>query len=311
VTGRLGVLPPSYPLTINATDVDTGNQQTTTVQLADERDVGMPTGVSPLGLVGSAAVAQAAYNILHGSPVRESGDMCVSIAARELATPMHFCNTYVGAGAGSGGADSPALAGASLVADFGSAASDVDSFVLGPLHITSVNVDLKLRRALQEAFLASGTAPHRVRRGTDVTVHVRLARIGGGRISRAFKVHVPRGMPFGPRELVLTGTPSDAAGGGLSALASLLGIGSGGTGDDGGPRSISALAREISAIHRYDGVTASFRPPQSSGAPTDAPTNADALPAGPEGVALRERPVYRDPVLRISGTLRMHVNVKR
>jgi hypothetical protein len=311
VTGVLGVLPPRYPLTVTATDLDTQAKQVTNEQLADERAVGLPTGTSALSLVGTATVAQAAYAILHGSPVRESGSMCVDITAQERPQPMRFCNTYVGAGAGSAGGEGGSLLGAAPVADFTTAATLIDRFELGPLHVTGVNVELQLRRGLSQAFLDGGHAPHRVRRGHDARVQIKLLGVGGARSTRTFRVHVPRGMPTGERELVLTGTPSDAAGGALSQLASLFDGSGGGSSDsdEGGPRSLARLARAIAAIHRYDGVTASFRPPQSHSAPIDPPTAPEALPPGPEGVALRERPVYRDPQLRISGTLRLRVFV--
>jgi hypothetical protein len=307
VTGRLGVLPPSYPLTVNATDIDTGAKQVTTVRVADERGVGLPTGASALGLVGAAAVAQGAYTILHGSPIRTSGSMCVSIAAQELATPMRFCNSYVAAGTGSAAGGALSLTGAAPVIDFIQAASLVDGYELGPLHISSVDIDLSLQRGLAQAFLASAKAPHRVRRGSDVRVRVELRQVGGGTTTRSFRVHVPRGIHTGTRELVLTGTPSDAAGGAPAQLTSLFGPGA----QEGGPTSVTGLARAIAAIHRYDGITASFRPRQSHDQPIDPPTSADALPPGAEGVALRERPVYRDPAFRISGAVRVRVSVSR
>lgn len=306
VTGRLNVLPPNYPLTVNATDADTGAQQVSTVRLADERGVGLPTGSSALGMAGAATVAQAAYAILHGSPIRTSGSMCMELAAQELARPMRFCNSYVAVGAGAAGGGAASLAGAAPVIDFLQAASLVDSYQLGPLHLTGVSVDLRLQRGLAQAFLAGAHAPRHVRRGTNVGVRVRLRRVGGEVISRTFEVHVPRGMPAGRRDLVLTGTPSDLVGGIGAQLGSLFT-----GGQEGGPTSVGALARSVAAIHRYDGITASFRPPQSRDAPIDPPTAPDSLPPGPEGVALRERPVYRDPLLRVSGAAVVRVVVRR
>ena len=61
-------------------------------------------------------------------------------------------------------------------------------------------------------------------------------------------------------------------------------------GDTGGPRSINALAHAIAEIHRYDGVTADFR--------------------GARGLESRTR-VFRDPELRISGTQRFALLVRR
>src|SRR3954452_14930979 len=59
VGGTMGALPSRTPMTVVAHDLDSGATQTMALQLADERDVGNPTGVSPLGFVGSGAVAQA------------------------------------------------------------------------------------------------------------------------------------------------------------------------------------------------------------------------------------------------------------
>ena len=150
-------------------------------------------------------------------------------------------------------------------------------------------------------------APRRVRRGSNVRVRARLRLVGGGTATRSFTVHVPRGIPAGRRELVLSGTPSDAAGGGSAALTPMFGAPSA----ESGPTSVTALSRAITAITRYDGVTASFRPPQSHDAPIDPATTPDALPSGPEGVALRERPVYRDPAFRISDAVKTRVVVTR
>jgi hypothetical protein len=290
VTGRLGVLPPRYPLTIEASDLDTGERQSMALELADERDVGLPTGTSALSVVGTAAVAQAAYAILHGSPLRESGDMCVAISAVELRAPMRFCNSYVGAGTGSGAGGTASLAGSAPVADFGQAASLIDGFELGPLHLTGVDVGLRLRRGLAQAFMTGASAPRAARRGAQLSVRLELLRVGGARLTRTIRVRVPSGLPAGAQDLVLTGTPSDQSGSVLSSLASVLGGEQ--AADEGGPRSVAALARAVAAIHRFDGVSAAWRPP--------------GAPAGGRG---GQRPVYRDPQLRISGTLRVPVRV--
>jgi hypothetical protein len=114
-------------------------------------------------------------------------------------------------------------------------------------------------------------------------------------------------MPRGARDLVLTGTPSDLAGGGVSAL--LAALFSGAT-DEAGPKSLNALAKQIGAIERYDGVTASFRPRVKKGEALGSATTDDAVPAGPEGQAIRVRRVYRDPKLRLSGAVSMRVVVR-
>src|SRR3954471_13330103 len=140
VVGRLGVLPDRFPLRVTATDLDTGRVLRRQTQIADETTVGLPTGSSSLTQVAPVAVAQTAYDILRGSPSQQSGEMCVRIAVRERRRPMRFCNTYVGG--------SPSSAGGPMVADLADAAGRLDAFKLGVLHITSVDVNLKLRRQL-------------------------------------------------------------------------------------------------------------------------------------------------------------------
>src|SRR5205823_5046967 len=73
--------------------------------------------------------------------------------------------------------------------------------------------------------------------------------------------------------------------------------------DERGALSVSDLAKDIAGLQRYDGVTASFRPPRKKGDPIGTATPSDALPSGAEGRAQRERPVYRDPKLRLSSAV--------
>ena len=87
VAGRLGALPPHYPLRVTARDLDTGQLRSVNTLVADEGDVGDPAGPSLLGLAGAAAVADAAATVLGGAPARQSGEMCVAITLRELQRP--------------------------------------------------------------------------------------------------------------------------------------------------------------------------------------------------------------------------------
>ena len=308
VSGIVGALPPSFPMVVNARDLDTKKTQTTSVVVADERDVGNPTGAEPLGVVGTAAIAQAAYGILHGSPVHTSGDMCVEIKIKERAKSLGFCNTYVATGTGLASDGAASLIGAAPVSDFGSAASTLDSYRLGPLHVTSINVSLSLRRGLAQAYLMRMTGPATVTRGKDYPVRLFFRRSGGAGGSLTFNVHAPIGMPKGKRDLVLTGTPSDFAGGGFSSLLSSF-FGSGSF-DEAGPRSLAELSKQIGGIHRYDGITTSFRPRHAKGEPLGPPTTNDSIPAGAEGKAVRERETYRDPKLRYSGAVSVPVVVR-
>src|SRR4051812_5238208 len=72
VTGRVGVLPDTATLTVNATDGDTGAQRTLGSEVADEASAGFPTGISPLVQVADLAFLQQATTILGGTPARET-----------------------------------------------------------------------------------------------------------------------------------------------------------------------------------------------------------------------------------------------
>ncbi len=145
VVGRLGALPQRFPLRVSATDLDSNRVVHENVEIADETVAGQPTGSSSLTQVGPVAVAQAAYDILRGSPARQSGEMCVRITIRERKAPLRFCNTYVGG--------SPSSPAAPLVADFATASGLLDAYNFGTLHVTSAAVNLKLRRDLHQAYL--------------------------------------------------------------------------------------------------------------------------------------------------------------
>ncbi|MCW2990078.1 MAG: hypothetical protein JWM73_672 [Solirubrobacterales bacterium] len=307
VTGITGALPPSFPLTVEANDRDRKTSLTMQVQIADEREIGNPTGFSPLGFVGTSTVAQAAYAALHGSPLNTSGDMCVSIRVAQRATPMGFCNTYVAAGTGLASDGAGSLLGTAPVNDFGTAIGLLDSYRLGPLTVTGVNVTLNLRRGLAQAFMTKLTGPGKITRGKDYTVRMAFRRPGGKQQSVAIRVHAPVAMPRGKRDLVLSGTPSDLAGGGFSSLLADI---FGGSTDEAGPKSLAALSKQIGGVHRYDGVTASFRPRHAKGEQLASPTTADSLPGGGEGRAQRERPVFRTPTLRYSGAVSIPVVVR-
>lgn len=309
ISGIAGALPPHFPMTIVANDRDDETSRTISVQMADERVIGNPTGFSPLGFVGTSAIAQAAYETLHGSPLSSSGDMCVSFKVAQRKQALGFCNTYVAAGTGLASDGAGSLIGTAPAVDFASAATLLDTYRLGPLTMESVNVTLNLRRGLSQAFITRMTGPKKVVRGKDYRVRMFFRRAGGKRGAVSFKVHVPLGMPRGKRDLVLSGTPSELAGGGLSSLlVDLLG---GGGSDEAGPKSLAALSKQIGGIHRYDGVTASFRPRHRKKEELAPPTTPDSVPAGREGKAIRERQVLRNARLRYSGAVSVPVVVVR
>ena len=289
VTGRTGVLPDAFPMTVFALDEDTGNTVTLRSQVADETSVGNPAGASPVSGIAAIAAGQATYEVLRGSPARQSGGLCMHITIAERAKPLGFCNTYVGGIPGQAG-----VVGSPAVSDVSEAVGVLDSYEFGPLHVKSIAIDLRARRGLTQAFLVGLRGPHVVRRGRTYRFKALLRRVGGAKLTKTLTIHASRGLHRGFHQLVVRGTSADTSGAPSdSDLSIILGFddSSGNSSDGGsGPRSIKALAHAIAGIHRYDGVTADFR--------------------GAGGLESRSR-VFRDPGLRISGTERFDVLVRR
>lgn len=285
IAGRIGALPPSFPLRVVARDEDRDRQFTADVRIADETALGLPTGSSPLLQVGGVAVAQLLYETLGGAPTRQSGELCVRITLAEKGGPLRFCNAYVGGGGGVEG-----IVGGPLVSDFVAAVSQLDAYRFGPLTVTGVDVRMTLRRSLRQAFLLGASAPRSVRRGRSARVVLRLRRVDGERMTRVVRVEVPRSTPRGMRRLQLVGTAEDVSRSADGALETVLDIsdlpGDDGPVDDAGPRNVRALAQAVAAVRRYDGVTASFRGPA------------------------RAKPTFRDPGLRISGVASAAVRIR-
>jgi hypothetical protein len=290
VVGKLGALPDRFPMRITARDLDTGRILRRQVNMADENALGLPTGGSVLGQVGPVAIAQTAYSLLRGAPARQSGDLCVRVTVRERPKPLRFCNRYVGGTAGA-----PA---APMVADFTEASSLIDAYNFGVLHITSVDVNLALRRDLRQAFLLRADAPPVVRRGRTMRVRVTAQRVRGERFTRTVRVRVPRSASRGEQELVLTGAAADGGGDFTEELADIFTVALDEHADaERGPATVNALARSVAGIAREDGITASFQDPGTA--------SAEGEPSGtPETL------VYRDARLRISGTLTIPVVVE-
>jgi hypothetical protein len=292
VVGTLGALPETFPLNVTAKDLDSGRVVHQRSQIADETGVGQPTGTSSLTQVAPVAVAQAAYDILRGSPARQSGELCFRLDVREQKRPLRFCNTYVGG--------SPNAPAAPLVSDVATATSLIDHYNFGEVHVTRASVSLKLRRALRQAYILDATGPTRVKRGSDVKVKVLAQRVRGAKLTRTITVHIPRYLSKGTHVLTLTGTPADQVAGDSggddysSTFEISLGDEGGGSDDDPGPRTLGDLTAAFGAIQREDGVTASFRDPGDSAGDT----------------ATSEIEVLRDPQLRFSGSAALRVVVR-
>jgi hypothetical protein len=285
VVGRLGALPTRIPLSVTAHDLDTKKVVHQRTEIADETDIGDPSGSSPLSQIAPIAVVQAAYSALHSSPTRQSGSMCVRIFLRERQKPIRFCNRYVG---GSLGAP-----GAAMAADVAAATSLIDAYKMGRIHVTQMDVNLKISRELNQGYLIRASAPPSVRRGRDAVVRAVVQRVGGGRFVQRIRVPIPAGLPAGRYELRLNGTAAD--GGDGADLEDVLTIVFGGGeeedgGDDVGLRSVEALADAVKGLRRVDGVTARLR--------------------GERG-RTRETVVLDDPAVRISGSASVALRVKR
>ncbi|MDX6718488.1 MAG: hypothetical protein QOJ63_742 [Solirubrobacteraceae bacterium] len=280
VAGLLGALPPSYPVKVFARDLDTGRVRSVTTRIADEADVGRPTGPSILGVAGSAAVAEAASSVLGGAPARQSADMCFAITLRELKRPVRFCEHYAVDGSGPN-----ALAGA-LSADVSQAAALIDGYAFGVLHPTAVDVGLRVRRGLRQAYLLDASGPSRARRGRKVKLRLHLRRtVTGERFTRTISLLIPRDTSGGSHTIKLHGTDADVGsnpdeGGDLSLVFT-----DGPSPDESPPESAEQVRTAIEALERYDGVTATI--------------GGDDLEA------------YRDPRLRISGDARVVVTIRR
>ncbi len=306
VAGTLGQLPNRFPMRVIATDGDTGRFRDLRVDIADENFLGQPTGISALALVGAATTSQAATTALGEIPARQSGEMCAMFRLTGEKTSLKFCNRYVMRDGGLSG--DPSLAGGGpMVGDLVEAISLIDGYEFGTLDMESVEVNLTLRRGLRQAYMLRAEGPRRVKRGGTARVRVRIQAVRGERSWRTIRVPVPRGMPRGERFLTLSGPDTDESGILEIDLAEAL-FGDGGE-DITGPRTVEQLRRAVGRIGRYDGVEASFEPPDLDEELGDLEEELD-LVDGAEGIARRSRKVFRDPELRLSGTVRLRVNVR-
>ncbi len=290
VVGRSGRPPVTVPVRIFTEDEDTGEKATLGARVADETDVGTPTGGSALTFVAPLALAQGASAILRSAPGQLSGTVCVRIALRERKRPLRFCNRYASAIAPSDPEAGENIVAAGAASDALSALTELDDFKLRRLHVTEFAARVKLRRGLRQAFIRSVTMPRRVRRGQRVRVTLHLRVVRGPRITRSFRLRVPHALRPGRRHLAFTGRDVDDPDSDLfGALVETITFGGDDGEDDGagdpGAGSLDALAARVRDIARYDGVT---------------------LRAGDRRVR-----AYRDADLRISGRGAATVRVRR
>jgi len=296
VVGRVGPLPAITPLTVFARDLDTGRVDSLRVRIPDESSVGQPAGLSGLRLAGPVVMAEAAYGLLRAAPSRLSSSLCLRFRLREVRRPLRFCNRYVVGGQ----PDSEVPPGFSFElfgADYDEAVRLIDSATFAQLHVLEVNASLELRRGLRQAFMVGAKGPSVVRPGGTARVRLTLREVRGRERGVTLRVPVPRDLRPGRRVLRLTGTAADPVGDGFFDDL-LLFEDSPSTGGDAGPSSLDELAREVRKLGRYDGVRASF--------PSRTRSRDRGGDERPQGA-----PVYRDPSIRISGSLAMPVRVTR
>jgi hypothetical protein len=303
IAGHLGVMPKRFPMRVIANDGDTGRYRDLRVDIADENFLGQPTGISALALVGAATTSQAATTVLGEIPARQSGEMCATFNLVGEKSPLRFCNRYVMRDGGLSG-DGELGAGGPMVGDLVQAIGLIDAFDFATLDMANVYVNLTLRRGLRLAYMLGVKGPSVVKRGKTARLRVRIQTVRGARAWRTVRVHVPRGMPRGERELTLAGPDTDESGVIEIDLAEAL-FGDGEE-DVSGPRTVEKLRKAVGAIGRYDGIEASFEPPAGE----DDLGDLEDVPGGAEGIARRPRKVYRDPDLRLSGVVRLTVDVR-
>jgi hypothetical protein len=292
VVGRVGALPATVPVKVFATDLDTGAKRSVITNVADESGVDQPTGGSLLSFLAPIAVIQAAGTVLGGSPARLTGGACFAIGLKERKQPVRFCNRYV--------SDVPDVTGSGNVvagaasADLLQALALIDDYKASELHVTGVEVNVKIGRGQHQAYLQSVRLPRRGKAGHSVTARLTLRHVRGRLERRKVRVKLPAGVRPGKRRLVFTGTDVDSAMGDLSDLFGgfELDFEFGGTGGELGPPNVRALLAGIKDIGRYDGV--SVRPPSRD----------------PEDFDPGE-PAYRDGGLRISGHAGATIRIRR
>jgi hypothetical protein len=176
-----------------------------------------------------------------------------------------------------------ALSGAAAM-DFAKAASIIDGYQFGLLHPTSVEVGLRLRRGLRQAYILDASGPRHARRGRKVKLVLRLRRAGTGvRSTKTIELRIPADVKPGSHTIKLVGTDADA--GSSPDESDLTFVFDAGPSTQKQPQSVADVAREVTALERYDGVTAT--------------------------IGSSDIEAYRDPNLRISGEARVALTVRR
>jgi hypothetical protein len=254
VAGRTGVLPHTVPIHVIARDLDSDGLSVVNTAAADEAAVDLPSGGSWTSFVAPLAVSQAAAGVLGSAPARLTGDMCARIKLAQLAKPLRFCNRYVSTSAGeddNGTTENAVLSGAAN--DLGGALATIDAYTGKPPTVTGVNVLLKVRRGADQAFMRSVKLPRRARPGQKVRARVKLQIVRGGTLTRTYTLRIPARAPRGTRHLRFVGQDVDEGGDSFTTIIIGDDSDSAAAGDEG-PKTLKALAKQVRATARYDGV---------------------------------------------------------
>jgi hypothetical protein len=255
VVGRFGGPPPTIPVRVFTKDLDTGAQATVDVKVADETDLGNPTGASPLATVAPLAVTQAGTETMRSAPLRMAGQMCLQITLKERPKPIRICNRYVSDGT----VPAPGGLGNLVALRAGNDVSEVmtllDSYKPAGLHVTELAARIQVERGQRQAFMRKIRLPRRVRPGQTVPVKLDVQMIRGEKRTLSFRARIPRSLGRGDRTLTFRGAEADSADDDLfGALTITLGGDDEEEEDTTGPKDLKALVKEIKAIERYDGI---------------------------------------------------------
>lgn len=280
VVGQMGTLPRTTDVQVLANDPEGGRSERMQIEVADESAVDTPAGYSPLELVGPLAVAEASARILRSVPSRMSGSMCARITLLGRRDPLRICNRYVTQlGGGLGG---------SMADDLVRAIAAIDVAEYAPLAIERLDVELDARRGARQAYMLGASMPRSVRRGQVVTVSLRTRMVRGPVRRFDFRLRIPRSLAPGTHTLTLSGPNADEAGELGGELGEIIVFDDSEEEGLSPARSFSELEAQIAAIRRWDGVLGRF--------------------SGRGGTRVR---AYADPVVRIGGSTRLRLRVKR
>jgi hypothetical protein len=259
VAGRLGGLPPTIPVRVFTKDEDSGKQTTTEVAVADETDIGTPTGASSLSFVAPLAITQAATALYDSIPIRLAGEMCLQITLRERPKPIRICNRYVSDGTAGSVPQGGNLVGLRAGSDAAEVLTLIDAYRPAGLHVTEVAARITVRRGVYQGFMRSVSLPRRVRPGQRVTAKLKVRRVRGATETVSFPIRIPSGVSRGEKRVVFKGSDPDSADDDIFGTLT-IDLGEPDTEQDTtGPQSVKDLVRAIRKLERYDGVKVSLK----------------------------------------------------